>query len=190
MRDDLVQLHRNFSHQYSVARQQRTQSVSVVVALDTMVEALTSQIRALNAEITQLLIEGAWAESGRVLLGIPGLGPIPAAWLLVETLNFSLVTSAAQLTAYAGLAPRAVGESEAQTNSLYQRDCHDAGRLRIALYEATRHAMREHPTIRAFALRLREVGKPRKVVQRAAARKMLHLAWALVKPQLPRRTPD
>jgi hypothetical protein len=57
-----------------------------------------------------------------VLLGIPGLGPIPAAWLLVETLNFSLVTSAAQLTAYVGLAPRGVGELKAQTHTAYQRD--------------------------------------------------------------------
>ena len=57
---------------------------------------------------------------------------------------------------------------------------HDGhGRLRTALYMATLSAARYNPAIRAFYERLRAAGKPLKVARCAAARKLLHLAWAL-----------
>ena len=57
---------------------------------------------------------------------------------------------------------------------------HDGnGRLRTALYLATLSAARHNPAIRAFFQRLRAAGKPMKVARCAAARKLLHLAWAL-----------
>jgi hypothetical protein len=63
------------------------------------------------------------------------------------------------------------------------------GRLRTALYLATLSAARHNPTIHAFYQRLRTAGKPMKVARCAAARKLLHLAWALVKSQQPYRVP-
>ena len=56
-------------------------------------------------------------------------------------------------------------------------------RLRTALYMATLSAARHNPAIRAFYDRLRAAGKPMKVARCAAARKLLHLAWALVTKQ-------
>ena len=57
---------------------------------------------------------------------------------------------------------------------------HDGnGRLRTALYMATLSAARYNPAIKAFYQRLRAAGKPLKVARCAAARKLLHLAWAL-----------
>ncbi len=53
-------------------------------------------------------------------------------------------------------------------------------RLRHALYMATLSASRHNPRIRAFYQRLRDAGKPIKVARCAAARKLLHLAWAVV----------
>ena len=44
---------------------------------------------------------------------------------------------------------------------------------------ATLSAARHNPPIKAFYDRLREAGKPQKVARCAAARKVLHLAWAL-----------
>ena len=41
------------------------------------------------------------------------------------------------------------------------------------------------PVIKAFYTRLREVGKPEKVARCAAARKLLHIAWAVVKKDQP-----
>ncbi len=57
---------------------------------------------------------------------------------------------------------------------------HDGNaRLRTALYMATLSAARYNPAIRVFYQRLRAAGKPQKVARCAAARKLLHQAWAL-----------
>ena len=53
-------------------------------------------------------------------------------------------------------------------------------RLRTALYLATLSAARCNPVIRAQYQRLRAAGKPTKVARGAAARKLLHLAYAVV----------
>jgi hypothetical protein len=53
------------------------------------------------------------------------------------------------------------------------------GRLRQALYLATLSACRYNPVRRTLYQRLRVAGKPMKVERCAAARKLLHLAWAV-----------
>ena len=58
-------------------------------------------------------------------------------------------------------------------------------RRRTALYLATLSAARSTPLIKAFYDRLRAAGKPPKVARCAAARKLLHLAWAVVHHQRP-----
>jgi len=58
------------------------------------------------------------------------------------------------------------------------------------LYLATLSAARYNPTIRAFYQRLRASGKPMKVARCAAARKLVHLTWGLVKSQQPDRAPQ
>jgi hypothetical protein len=52
------------------------------------------------------------------------------------------------------------------------------------------NAVRYNPTIKAFYQRLRAAGKLMKVARCAAARKLLHLAWALVKSQQEYRAPE
>jgi len=59
------------------------------------------------------------------------------------------------------------------------------GRLRTTADLATLSAVRLDPMLRAFYQRLREAGKPVKVARCAAARKLLHLAWALVTKRHP-----
>jgi transposase len=54
-------------------------------------------------------------------------------------------------------------------------------RLRTAFYMATLSAAQHNPIIKAFYARLREAGKPEKVARCASARKLLHIAWAVVK---------
>jgi hypothetical protein len=41
-------------------------------------------------------------------------------------------------------------------------------------------AAQHNPMIKAFYTRLRAAGKPEKVARCAAARKLLHIAWAVV----------
>lgn len=144
------------------------------------------KIRTLEQEIGQVLADGAWATTAAVLLATPGIGLVTTAWLLVGTLNFTVATSPEQLTAYVGLAPRP-RESGMSVRGRARIGHRGNARLRTALYMATLSAARFNPTIKAFYQRLRAAGTPMKVARCAAARKLLHLAWALVRSQQPYR---
>jgi transposase len=146
--------------------------------LDELIADLDRRIAALETEIAAVLKDSAWAESLACLTSAPGIGLVTAAWLLIGTLNFALCAGPASLTAYAGLAPvpRESGRSLRGRRAIG----HDGNsRLRTALYMATLSAARYNPAIRAFYQRLRAAGKPKKVARCAAARKLLHQAWAL-----------
>jgi transposase len=146
--------------------------------LDELIADLDRRVAALEAEIGAALRDSAWAASLACLTSAPGIGLVTAAWLLVSTLNFALCAGPDALTAYAGLAP--VPRESGRSVRARPRIGHDGnGRLRTALYMATLSAARYNPAIRAFYDRLRAAGKPLKVARCAAARKLLHQAWAL-----------
>ncbi len=145
--------------------------------LDELIADLDRRIAALEAEVAAALEGSVWAESLACLASAPGIGLITAAWLLVGTLNFALCPGPEALAAYAGLVP--VPRESGRRVRGRPRIGHDGnGRLRTALYLATLSAARHNPAIRAFFQRLRAAGKPLKVARCAAARKLLHLAWA------------
>ena len=146
--------------------------------LDELIADLDRRVAALEAEIAAVLKDGAWAESLACLTSAPGIGLVTAAWLLVGTLNFTLCTGPESLTAYVGLAP--MPRESGRTIRGRPTIGHDGnGRLRTALYMATLSAARYNPAIKAFYQRLCAAGKPLKVARCAAARKLLHQAWAL-----------
>ena len=140
------------------------------------------RIDALEAEIAAVLQEGEWAASATYLQSIKGIGVLTAAWILVTTLNFTLCQSPEAASAYAGLAPQ---PHESGTSVKGRRRIGHAGngRLRTALYMATMSAAQHNPVIKTFYTRLRAAGKPMKVARCAAARKLLHIAWAVVTKQ-------
>ena len=109
---------------------------------------------------------------------------LTAAWLLVLTLNFSACASAEAAVNYAGLAPLA-RESGTSVRGRTQLKQGGNVRLRTVLYLATLSAARHNVVIKGFYERLRAAGKPMKVARCAAARKLLHLAWAVVTKRQP-----
>jgi transposase len=147
--------------------------------LDSVIADLDERLATLEAEIAQVLSDGAWAESAALLLSVTGLGLITTAWLLVGTMNFQACTSAEAASAYVGLVPLA-HESGSSVRGRAQIGHGGHRRLRTALYLATLTAARFNPVIKAHYERLRAAGKPMKVARCAAARKLLHLAWAVV----------
>ena len=58
-------------------------------------------------------------------------------------------------------------------------------RLRKALYFPAIAAVRFNPVIHALSVRLRAAGKPKMVVLGAAMRKLIHLAYGVLKSGLP-----
>ena len=146
--------------------------------LDELIADLDRRIASLDDEIAAVLAESAWATALACLTSAPGIGLVTAAWLLVGTLNFTLCVGPEALAAYAGLAPvpRESGRSVRARPAIG----HDGNaRLRTALYMATLSAAQHNPAIKVFYQRLRAAGKPLKVARCAAARKLLHQAWAL-----------
>jgi len=113
-----------------------------------------------------------------LLTTIPGIGHTTAALLLAELFH-KPYASARQAAAFAGLVPRLH-----ESGTLHRRGRLSkigTGRLRKALYFPALTALRHNPTIKAIHHRLRAAGKPPMVVVGAAMRKLIHLAYGVLK---------
>ena len=105
-RDTLMAMRQQARNHRHALRQWPVVVASVQTQLDATITDLDARIRTLEGELAQVLQDGAWAESARLLQTIPGIGMRTAAWLLVLTINVSLCRSAAAAGAYAGLVPQ------------------------------------------------------------------------------------
>ena len=114
-----------------------------------------------------------------MLGSITGIGLVTTAWLLVATLNFAGCAAAAAAAAYAGVVPLA-HESGTRVRGRARIGHAGHARLRTAVSRATLSAARCNPVIRAQDERRRAAGTPTTVARGAAARKLLHLAYAVV----------
>ena len=115
-----------------------------------------------------------------LLTSIPGIGDTTAAVLLAELFD-KRYSSARQAAAFAGVVPRIV---ESGTLRRPGRLCKiGPGRLRKALYFPAIAALRCNPTLRSLRVRLRARGKVSMVIIGAAMRKLIHLAYGVLKSQ-------
>lgn len=148
---------------------------SVQHRMERLIQTLTEQVAEVEAEI---------AQTAAKLQSTNGIGLLTAAHLLVTTLNFTKPLTAAQTVAYAGLVPypRRSGTSVRGRTNIGQTG---NARLCRALYLARLSAAQCNPIIKAFYDRLRAAGKPIKMARCAAARKLLHLAFAIAKSNQP-----
>jgi transposase len=119
-----------------------------------------------------------------LLLSIPGIGETTAARLLAEIMDVKLYASARQLAAFAGLAPR-LHESGSSVRRKARLSKAGAPRLRKALYFPAIAAIRYNPYIKDLSERLKARGKCPMQVIGAAMRKLLHLAYGVLKSGRP-----
>jgi transposase len=184
-RDDLLNLHQQVRNQLHALMQHPEVIESVRLRMECLISTFQLQLDEIEVEIAAALNQdSAWAAAAERLQSIKGVGWVTAAWTLVTTLNFTTCDSVESLTAYAGLAPmpRQSGSSVWHRPSIGHSG---NGRLRTAYYMATLTAARFNPAIKVFYSRLIAAGKPEKVARCAAARKLLHIAWAVVKKDQP-----
>ncbi len=184
-RDDLLNLRQQVRNQLHALVQHPEVIAEVRARMESLLATFASQLTEVESEITVALSQdSAWAAAATRLQSIKGVGWVTAAWTLVTTLNLTSCDTVDSLTAYAGLAPmpRQSGSSVWHRPSIGHTG---NGRLRTAFYMATLSAAQHNPVIKAFYTHLREVGKPEKVARCAAARKLLHIAWAVVKKDQP-----
>lgn len=184
-RDSLLELRQQLRNQRHALIQQPMVVAAVRERMDALIATIDAQVRELEAEIATVIHQDAtWAAAAARLQTIPGIGLFTTAWLLVATLNFTLCPSAEALVAYIGLAPQ-----PRQSGTSVHRRAHIGyaghARLRMMLYMAALSAAQHNPLVKPFYDRLRAAGKPHKVARCAAARKLLHIAWAVATKEHP-----
>jgi transposase len=117
-------------------------------------------------------------EQSELLQTIPGIGKRTAHLLLAE-IEFKRYDSARQIAAQAGVTPR----WRQSGTSLKQTALSKLGnaRLRKALYFPAIVARQHNEIIREFASRLKKRGKTPMQIVCAAMRKLLHIAFGVLK---------
>ena len=111
---------------------------------------------------------------------IPGIGPATAAVLLAELGPVERFKSARQVAAFAGLAPR-LYESGTSVRGRATLCKQGRSRLRKSLYFPAMSALRHNPLLRTFSERLTARGKGKMAILGAAMRKLLSLAFGVLK---------
>ena len=155
----------------------------VVADVRASIEAVLAELDAQIAHVQQLIRDHLDRHSGLraqrdLLTTIPGIGATTAAVLIAELFD-KPYTSARQAAAFAGLVPRIVESGTLRGRARLSKI--GPGRLRKALYLPAVAALRWNPTIRAVRDRLHAAGKPTMVIIGAAMRKLIHLAYGVLK---------
>lgn len=178
---EMLQQERNRRH---ALRLRPTVVVQVEAKIETHIAFLQSQLDDLDREIKDAIAQDhAWDEAAGLLRSIKGFGPIATAWLLTATHNFTACERPEQIASYAGLVPR-LFESGSSISRRSAIGYAPHARLREALYMATLSAVQHNPAIKAFYHRLLDNGKTKKAALCACARKLVHIAWAVVTKQV------
>ena len=180
-RDRLIRVRVQIKNQLGALRSGSEDSGSAAMRYEPLLDAIKVQIKAVDKELKVLLeMDSPYRENARLLLSIKGFGIVTVGWLLVLTHNFAFTRSGKHLASFCGLVPHA---RESGTSIKGKKRVRFAGneRLRSALYAATVSAGKHNPAIKVFYERLRERGKPVKVARIAAARKLVHMAWGVIR---------
>jgi transposase len=119
-----------------------------------------------------------------LLDSIPGIGAATAAVLLAEVPDIKEYRSARQVAAFAGLVPRE-RQSGSSVRGRVRLSKIGNARLRKALYFPAVTALRCSPFFQAWAEGLRQRGKSKMAVIGAAMRKLVHLAYGVLKTGKP-----
>lgn len=153
-------------------------------SIDELIERLDEQIVQTERAIREHIDNDPDLRDRRELLNsIPGVSDTTSAWLMAclgDTRQFSDVR---QAVAFAGLNPRQreSGQWKGQTRISKTGD----PRLRAKLYMPAVVAKQHNPVIRAFCQRLSDRGKKPMVVVVAAMRKLIHVAWGVLRSGQP-----
>jgi transposase len=139
---------------------------------------LDKRIASLDDDLTKRLrASDAWRTKDDLLKSIPGVGAVTTLTLLAKCPELGALNRR-QIAALVGVAPRANDSGKHRGKRFVWGGRAD---VRAVLYMATVSAIRCNNDIKAFAARLKQVGKPAKVILVACMRKLLTIMNAMVK---------
>lgn len=179
-RDSLVE-----SRQQQLHRLESSRDALVTASLQRVIDQLTAEIQQVQQQIQDHIDQQPDLKHKQDLLtSIPGIGLQTATHLLAEMPDLADYPSAKQAAADAGLTPteRSSGTSVREKPHLSKIG---NPRVRKILYFPALAAMRYNPMIKAQRERLLAQGKAKMVAVGAAMRKLLHLAYGVLKNNKP-----
>ena len=156
----------------------------VMASITAMLKQIDREIERVEREIEQLFKDYPTLRRQReLLISIPGIAETTAARILGEMPNITEFRDVKAVAAYAGLSPRHYqsGSIEYRSRLAKTGNAH----LRSALFFPAITAIRHNPPIRDFADRLRARGKNKMTIVAAAMRKLLTLAYGVLKSGRP-----
>jgi transposase len=154
-------------------------------SVEEVIARLSEQIRKTEALIRSHIDSHPGLRRQRELLdSIPGIGEATAAALLAEVPDIKEYRSARQVAAFTGPVPRE-RQSGSSVRGRVRLSKIGNARLRKALYFPAVTALRCSPFFQQWAAGLRARGKSKMAVIGAAMRKLLHLAYGVLKTGRP-----
>lgn len=161
------------------------QSAVVKASLAESLTFLTAQITKLDAQIqTHIQQCPDLKHSQELLVSIKGIGARTAAIILGELPDIANFAKSGQVVAYAGLNPRQ-HESGSSVHKRSRLSKTGNQKLKTAMYFPALSAIQHNPIVKALAVRLEKRGKTKMTIVGAAMRKLLQLAYGVLKSGQP-----
>lgn len=175
--DALIQMHTQETNRLDSAHERVRGSIEESIAF------LDRAITEIKHTIGQHIDRHPDLKAQRDLLqSIPGVGPATCAWLIAE-LNAKRFICARSAAAFTGLTPAHWRSGSLQRQPRLSKQGN--AQLRKALYWPAITALRCNPIVRALAQRLLARGKHKMVIIAAAMRKLVHIAFGILKSGKP-----
>jgi transposase len=172
---EMIQMERN---------RQDTAEDNVVGSINTVLATLDAELKATRKAIhDHINNDPDLKQRGDLLNSIPGIGDATIAYLLIAFSTHHNFDNAKQVVAFAGLAPAPRESGQWRGNTHIAKNGDSA--LRKALYMPALVAWRYNPLIRVFCERLKANGKNGKAIACAAMRKLIHIAFGVLKSGKP-----
>lgn len=145
---------------------------------------LDKRIAEIDEDLTHRLKDSdVWRAKDDLLQSIPGVGAITTVTLLAKCPELGTLNRR-EIAALAGVAPLANDSGKHHGKRFVWGGRAD---VRVVLYMATLSAMRCNASLKEFSSRLKQTGKPNKVVIVACMRKLLTIMNAMLKTNEPWR---
>lgn len=149
------------------------------------IDRLKASIKAIDQEIKRLISEDSkYGQMISLLVGIPGVGMLMAANLMVLTRGFTRQITANQLAAYIGICPYQHTSGKSVHKRARSRQ-YGPSQLRKLLYLAAMSNRNHNENYKKYFLRKVAEGKSKRLVLNNIANKMLKVICAMIRDQAP-----
>lgn len=183
--DDLTSDRQRQRNRHDALKHSAQPSPTIVRNLAAQIDFLSQQIEAVKQQIQDHIDQHPDLKQQRDLLAsIKGIGALTAAKLLAEFRDMRHFDNVRQVVAFAGLNPK-----HRQSGSSIRGQTHISkighASIRAALYMAAINAKRFNPLLQPFVRRLEDRGLCGMEIVVAVMRKLLHLAFGILKSGQP-----